>query len=332
MNRGSQCSLMAKETGCLSTVARTVWDGDQILVDIRQPTSELETDVGSGNQHFGRVVYVHGGGIDRPLALVRMDRTQPAFVVVPQQNWRGFFDGGQCLGNGVSYCAEIEWPGKSMTTYLKAPPPIATGPTSWYGSLVSEKADGSGYLYMRNRYFDPATGRFTQEDPIGLAGGLNVYGFGGGDPVNFTDPFGLCPVEVDGVPCSVEFAQKGAAYGLGFGVGFVAVGAIPSGGTVLLGSLGIVSATTGLGAAAGGLAGKIRDNQAAISTEMAGLTDAAKRLLGIIVAGWLGATTPGLPPSDDTRTGVNAPPHESTPPKPEGGIIDTGTKKPKPRK
>jgi hypothetical protein len=32
----------------------------------------------------------------------------------------------------------------------------------------------------------------TQEDPIGLAGGLNLYGFANGDPVNFSDPFGLC--------------------------------------------------------------------------------------------------------------------------------------------
>ncbi|MBK7907333.1 MAG: hypothetical protein IPJ78_12360 [Gemmatimonadetes bacterium] len=30
-------------------------------------------------------------------------------------------------------------------------------------------------------------------DPIGLAGGLNLYGFAGGDPVNVSDPFGLCP-------------------------------------------------------------------------------------------------------------------------------------------
>lgn len=29
-------------------------------------------------------------------------------------------------------------------------------------------------------------------DPIGLAGGLNAYGFANGDPVNYSDPFGLC--------------------------------------------------------------------------------------------------------------------------------------------
>jgi RHS repeat-associated protein len=30
--------------------------------------------------------------------------------------------------------------------------------------------DASGQMYMRNRYYDPATGQFTQTDPIGLAG------------------------------------------------------------------------------------------------------------------------------------------------------------------
>lgn len=38
------------------------------------------------------------------------------------------------------------------------------------------------------------TGQFTQEDPIGLAGGLNLYGFANGDPVSYSDPFGLLPI------------------------------------------------------------------------------------------------------------------------------------------
>lgn len=37
-----------------------------------------------------------------------------------------------------------------------------------------------------------STKTLTQEDLIGLGGGVNLYGFAGGDPINFSDPFGLC--------------------------------------------------------------------------------------------------------------------------------------------
>ncbi|MGQ0715348.1 MAG: RHS repeat-associated core domain-containing protein [Gemmatimonadaceae bacterium] len=47
------------------------------------------------------------------------------------------------------------------------------------------------------------TGPFTQPDPIGLAGGLNLYGFAKGDPITFSDPFGLDCRDRSGrpVPC-----------------------------------------------------------------------------------------------------------------------------------
>jgi len=51
------------------------------------------------------------------------------------------------------------------------------------------------------RYYDPQTGQFTQQDPIGIAGGLNLYGFAGGDPVNFSDPFGLVACDPPDDPC-----------------------------------------------------------------------------------------------------------------------------------
>ena len=53
-------------------------------------------------------------------------------------------------------------------------------------------------VYARKSKYDPSTGSFTQEDPIGLAGGLNLYGCTGGDPINFSDPFGLCPESLGG--------------------------------------------------------------------------------------------------------------------------------------
>ncbi len=44
-----------------------------------------------------------------------------------------------------------------------------------------------------HRYYDPETGRYISADPIGLAGGINLYGYTGNDPVNWIDPWGLSP-------------------------------------------------------------------------------------------------------------------------------------------
>ena len=50
----------------------------------------------------------------------------------------------------------------------------------------------SGLYYYRARYYDAATGRFLQKDPIGFGGGsLNLYSYVGSSVPNRIDPFGL---------------------------------------------------------------------------------------------------------------------------------------------
>jgi RHS repeat-associated protein len=56
----------------------------------------------------------------------------------------------------------------------------------------------SGLYYFYNRYYNPANGRFINEDPIGLDGGLNMYDFVKNDPLNYIDPFGLLKCKAAG--------------------------------------------------------------------------------------------------------------------------------------
>jgi uncharacterized protein RhaS with RHS repeats len=83
--------------------------------------------------------------------------------------------------------------------------------------------DASGQLYMRNRYYDPGTGRFTQEDPLGLAGGMNEYGYANGDPISYSDPFGLCPYTASENPgVSLQCALEDLLGAIRFGPGIIA--------------------------------------------------------------------------------------------------------------
>jgi RHS repeat-associated protein len=60
-----------------------------------------------------------------------------------------------------------------------------------YGGALQGSREGNGLDFMRARYYDDAMGRFTQRDPVGLAGGLNLYRYTANDPVNSSDPSGL---------------------------------------------------------------------------------------------------------------------------------------------
>jgi RHS repeat-associated protein len=248
---------------------RTVWDGDHELYEIQAwagwdgnyldpaevdtgyvnlPKGSARSAIDYGefdiNPFYGRVAYVHGALLDQPLAVVRMGygdmqdtlnywypsaRKVEPFVIVPLWNHRGqpalgtYGDGGWRLCSG-NRCVFNTWP-ELWAGYARA----KIQRNAWHGSLLEDKADVSGLNYRRNRYYDPASGRFTQEDPAGLAGGLNAYGFPEGDPVNYTDPYGLCGVLGAGTSVLEGWAGaalRGRRYTVGAGIRDAASGAV----------------------------------------------------------------------------------------------------------
>ncbi len=46
-----------------------------------------------------------------------------------------------------------------------------------------------------NRLYSPAIRRFLSPDPLGPAGGLNLYAYANNDPLSYIDPLGLCPTD-----------------------------------------------------------------------------------------------------------------------------------------
>jgi RHS repeat-associated protein len=205
------CYNTSVPSACDSYIERVWWDGDQSLFEMR--FADGASDV-SNNGIMGSV---HALALDEPLAVISHweDKTR-----IINYNWRGqglssvFPDGsGSDATTNPVNGPVVDWPAATQAqTYFT--PAFGTdtdnSPRLWLGTSVLSGKGTTGMLYRRNRYFDTNTGRFTQEDPIGIAGGLNAYGFGQGDPVNYQDPFGLCGIceNVAALNIQVEGVEK----------------------------------------------------------------------------------------------------------------------------
>ncbi|MBZ0141970.1 MAG: RHS repeat-associated core domain-containing protein, partial [Rhodocyclaceae bacterium] len=68
-----------------------------------------------------------------------------------------------------------------------------------YGFHGHEIDPATGLVYMRNRWYDPAMGRFVTADPLGYVDGPSMYQIARNSPVNFIDPMGELTIFINGI-------------------------------------------------------------------------------------------------------------------------------------
>lgn len=122
--------------------------------------------------------YVHGPGMDEPLVMYTgSGTTNRTFLHVDAR--------GSIIAHSNSSGART-----AVLTYDEYgnPGPTNTGRYQYTGQTWLADA---GVYHYKNRAYHPGLMRFLQTDPIGHSGGINLYAYVGGDPVNYTDPWGL---------------------------------------------------------------------------------------------------------------------------------------------
>jgi len=145
-------------------VTRYFYDGEDIL---------FEYD-GSGN--VGNR-YTHGPGIDEPLALTT-DKGVYFYHADGLGSIVALTDKDQTVVQDYQYGFFGDL--KDLKNRIKQP----------YTYTAREYDRETGLYFYRARYYDAEAGRFITKDPIGFRGGMNMYAYVGGNPVNFIDPWG----------------------------------------------------------------------------------------------------------------------------------------------
>jgi len=154
------------------------------------------------------VRYVHGPNDDQPLALeiypVGANPTpgtgsQYYYHADGEGSIRLLTDANAQIANEYSYDSY----GQRLTTVESVPQPFG-----WKGR---EWIPGPNIYFNRFRFYDPAPGRFSSEDPTGYGSGdWNFYSFAWNDPHNWNDPSGLLPLDENEEQAVIEDLAGGA--------------------------------------------------------------------------------------------------------------------------
>lgn len=121
--------------------------------------------------------YIHGPGIDEPLALER--------------NGQFYFYHQDGLGSVTAITDSSKNFVQRYTYESFGNPRPTTSFQNSYQFTGREWDKETGLYYYRARYNDPMEGRFVSKDPIGFNGGINLYNYVDSNPINYADPFGL---------------------------------------------------------------------------------------------------------------------------------------------
>jgi RHS repeat-associated protein len=151
------------------TVTRYLYDGDDLLMELD----------GAGNPIRE---YTYYPGVDQPHSVRSWPNGGATYYYATDAvgHVTGLLNGSGQVVNRYTY---TPW-GEVVSAHETITQPL--------GYMARESDPVTGLYYVRARWYDAHLGRFVSEDPIGLAGGLNVYAYAANSPTNFTDPSGLC--------------------------------------------------------------------------------------------------------------------------------------------
>jgi RHS repeat-associated protein len=214
-DNGNLLSKVDKLSGATTTCQ---YDAENWLVQVDTPTDVVEYQYDGLGRRISKIVngvvtkflydnvdilfeldedenitarYTHGPGIDEPISVERDTDGDGVF----DNKYYYHHDG---LGSITSM---TDTSGNVAQTYVyDAFGRIVqqTGSVeNTYTYTGREWDESAGLYYYRARYYEPISGRFINEDPIGFAGGdTNFYAYVRNNPVNMVDPLGLtlkCP-------------------------------------------------------------------------------------------------------------------------------------------